>query len=153
MSLSKQLWGNHIWYFMHCLAEKIKSEYFLEEKNNIIDIIKKISNNLPCPECSDHANTLLKKYNFKNINDKNQLKKFLYEFHNSINIKLNKPVFNYELLDETYKNSNIFIALHNINIILNTKINAPKLMMGSMHRHSLSKYLVNYFIQNKIKYV
>jgi hypothetical protein len=153
MSFEKHIWGNHTWLFMHVFVEKIKPEYFLEEKSNIISILTKICNNLPCPECSQHASNLMNTYNFNNIRDKSNMKKFVYDFHNHVNKKLNKPEFDFNLLDETYGKVNLIAALHNLNIILNKNINVPKLMMATMHRKSIGKFIIDYFKKNTHKYI
>ena len=54
-STQKILWGPTTWTFFHVLAEKINEEFFLKNKNEVLQIIVTISNNLPCPLCSQHA--------------------------------------------------------------------------------------------------
>ena len=50
-----ELWGPNVWFFLHGLAEKINQEKFSEIKSKIIEMIKIICLNLPCPECSKDA--------------------------------------------------------------------------------------------------
>ena len=101
---SRQQWGNITWYLFHGIAEKIKEDKFLELKPTIINIIKSICGNLPCPDCSEHATKFLNSVNFNNIQNKNDFKIFLFKFHNMINSKTNKSQFSKEDFDNKYKN-------------------------------------------------
>jgi hypothetical protein len=96
-------WGPITWYLFHTLAEKIQEKHFNEEKDGIINIIKLICNSLPCPECKAHAQLKLRSVNFNNIKTKENLKTFLFEFHNMVNRQKNKPPFHREELDKKYK--------------------------------------------------
>jgi len=135
MSLSKESWGNNIWYLFHSLAHKLKEDKFESQKNNIIFIIKTICNTLPCPDCSKDATSMLNKIDFNTIRNKNDLKMFFFNFHNAINAKLNKPQFNYENLDSKYSNANIDVLYNNLYIIyaINTRI--PQLMSSNFHKN------------------
>ena len=134
MSFSKEIWGNNIWYLFHSLAHKIREEKFEVHKNNLIFIIKTVCNTLPCPECSKDATAMLNKVDFNNIKNKNDFKMFLFNFHNAINAKLNKPMFSYENLDNKYNNVNFDALYNNIYIIYNTNTNIPQLMSSSFHK-------------------
>ena len=67
MSFNKEIWGNNIWYLFHGIAHKIKEDEFLNNKENLIFIVKTICNNLPCPECSIDATNMLNKVDFSKI--------------------------------------------------------------------------------------
>jgi hypothetical protein len=135
MSLSKETWGNNIWYLFHSLAHKIREDKFESQKNNIIFIIKTICNTLPCPDCSKDATIMLSKIDYNNIRNKNDFKMFLFNFHNAINAKLNKPQFSYESLDSKYQNVNINALYYNLAIIYNINTNIPQLMSSSFHKN------------------
>ena len=61
MSKDAPLWGKYTWYLFHWFAENIKEEYFQEEREKLIQVIKSIIMNLPCPSCQGHALRYLKK--------------------------------------------------------------------------------------------
>ena len=67
---TKKEWGNATWYLFHTLSFKMKDEHFGELKNDFLNICTKICANLPCPDCSEHANAIMKNldnfYNAKN---------------------------------------------------------------------------------------
>ena len=102
-------WGPCTWFLFHTLAEKIKEERFMELKPGLIDIIKNICSNLPCPDCKQHATAKIKTLNDKAINNKDSLKKALLLFHNEVNKRLNKPQFIWEELNWEV----LFLALLN----------------------------------------
>lgn len=135
MSFSKETWGNNIWYLFHSLAHKIKEDKFEIHKENIFFIIKTICNTLPCPDCSKDATTMLNKINFDTIKNKHDLKMFVFNFHNAVNVKLNKPKFNYEHLDIKYQNTNIDALYNNLYIIYTSNTNIPQLMSSSFHKN------------------
>ena len=138
MSFDKKIWGNTVWYLFHTLAYNIKESDFSEVKTDFIYIIKTISSNLPCPECSSDAIYELEKVNFDNINSKEELKLLLFNFHNYINRKLQKSQFEYSELDKKYSQANINIIYNNFFIIFNSNSNIPQLMSASFHRkHNL----------------
>ena len=53
--MSQSYWGPSTWIFMHTLASKIKETSFPSFGKNLIMILIQICNNLPCPECAQHA--------------------------------------------------------------------------------------------------
>jgi hypothetical protein len=134
MSFSKETWGNNIWYLFHSLAHKIREDRFEFHKKDIFFVIKTICNTLPCPDCSRDATNMLNKIDFNVIKTKNDLKMFLFSFHNAINIKLKKPLFNYENLDNKYNNINIDALYNNLYIIYTSNSNIPQLMSSSFHK-------------------
>jgi len=128
-------WGKHIWIFLHNFANKIDNNFFCNNRELVLNTIKLISISLPCYLCSDHAKIKLNNYNFNTINDKNDLKKFLYDFHNHINKKLNKKIYDLSVLNQ-YDNCNFNISCNNYFKIIkmhNDTNNNPKLMLHKFH--------------------
>ena len=74
-TLTKKEWGNSVWTFFHLIANRIDENKFNIIKSDIINVTKLICSNLPCPECSEDSNKILKNINLeKVINNKNDLK-------------------------------------------------------------------------------
>jgi hypothetical protein len=96
-------WGPPTWYLFHTLAEKIKEDHFLEMKNEILSIIKRICSNLPCPDCAGHASQKLGSLNSDGILTKEDLKNVLLSFHNFVNQRLGTSQWNEEQLNEKYR--------------------------------------------------
>lgn len=105
-------WGEPIWFLFHTLAEKIKEEHFSSKKSEIINLVKSICANLPCPKCTDHAITYMKKMNIDSIKSKQDWKDFLYKFHNEVNKRKNFPEFPHNELDEKYQRANTVNAIN-----------------------------------------
>ena len=83
--VKEMLWGEPTWFLFHTLAEKIKESEFSTLRQEFLNHILKICNNLPCTTCAQHATQYMNSVNFNNIQTKEQLKLFLFAFHNSIN--------------------------------------------------------------------
>jgi hypothetical protein len=137
MSFSKEIWGSSVWNLFHTIAHKIKEDKFLFHKSNIIYNIENICNTLPCPDCSKDASAMLKKVDFAQINNKADFKLLMFNFHNAINTKLKKPLFDFNELDDKYSKANIDAIYNNLNIIYTSNSNVPQLMSSSFHRHHL----------------
>ena len=58
--VSKGVWGPAIWYLFHTLSFKIKAVHFHEIKDELLGHFISICNNLPCPECTEHAQQEIK---------------------------------------------------------------------------------------------
>ena len=99
-------WGPCTWYLFHTLAEKVKEDKFIFVKDSLINVIKRICSNLPCPECAGHAQHKLSFLNVKNIHTKRDLQLMLLSFHNDVNKRVGNPMFTQEQLDEKYKIAN-----------------------------------------------
>jgi len=145
-----KIWGKYTWYLFHTIVEKIKEEYFEEEKNNLIGQIKNISANLPCPDCSEHASKLLNSYkNYHLIKSKENLINFIFEFHSIVNQKLEKEEFKKEDLKQ-YKETD----LRKIVVLWNSSFKTvgmnTRMLTDTMRRNRIKNQFMQY-IQNNIK--
>ena len=116
------VWGPPIWRFFHILAENIHEEDYDKLIPQLFTLIRRTCVYLPCPECSEHATSFLAKIAPSNIPNKTEFKNMLYLFHNMVNKKKRKPLFDYSNL-KTYKNINIFYAFNQFSIVYNTRGN------------------------------
>jgi hypothetical protein len=136
MAFDKSVWGNTTWYLFHTMAHNIKETEFLSIKSDLIYVVKTISANLPCPECSQDATIQLDKVNFASINTKQEFKLLLFNFHNRVNTKLGKPVYDIAELDAKYSKANITAIYNNFFKIFSSNVNIPQLMSASFHRRN-----------------
>lgn len=145
--MTKKIWGPATWRLFHIIGEKIETNDY-NDIQNAVRIIRLICSNLPCPDCANDATSILSKYNLKTISSKEELKLFLYTFHNIVNKKLNKPLYETEELNILYKNMNFNQVLNNFFYIYNNIHGYKNMMLYSFHRKNLIIEIKNYFIQN-----
>lgn len=102
-------WGEPTWYFFHTFIEKITPFRYSSIHVEIINIYETICKNLPCPLCRDHAMKYLKGNNIKGMVTRDKMKMFLFNFHNDVNVRLNKSKQPIQMLEQ-YKRINIIRA-------------------------------------------
>ena len=90
-----EVWGPPIWIFFHTITTKVKDGLDVNVYKGLFRIIKTICKNLPCPTCATDATLFLSKINEDVINSKQKLINNIYIFHNYVNKKNNKILFNY----------------------------------------------------------
>ena len=149
--MSKKIWGNSVWYLFHTLAYKIKSLDSSDIKL-LFGHISSISKNLPCPECSVDASLFLSRVNVNIVTySRENLINFLFEFHNYVNKKINKPIFLLEDLKK-YSTANTMNIITHFNNVMNENSNNSRLMMDSFNRQNSVKMFMQYIRQNIHKY-
>jgi hypothetical protein len=136
--VKEMLWGEPTWFLFHTLAEKIKDEYFVQLKNELVSFIKQICNNLPCPDCAQHATRFMNGVNFDAILNKTQLKVFFYNFHNELNRRKEYDVFEFPDI-EKYKNAVTINIVKNFLYHFGKKSYSVRLDVNSHHRSLLLK--------------
>lgn len=144
--MSPNNWGPPIWMLFHSLAEKIKEEKFSEIGPQVFFMIKKICSSLPCPDCSMHATRFLSSVDFALIKTKTDFKNMLYIFHNIVNKRKNKPMFNVIHL-KNYSTSNLIVAFNNFINVYHTRGNM-KLLADSFQRKLIITDFRNWFMKN-----
>ena len=144
-----EVWGPPIWTFFHKLAENVNESHFNKLKTQLFSFIKRICSFLPCPECSKDASLFLGKININKIDNKIEFKKLIYIFHNYVNSKKRKPMYNYSNID-VYKKYNMINVLNNFIKVYNTHGNM-NLLTESFQRKLVITDFKKWFLQN-IKY-
>ena len=135
---SKDTWGNITWLLFHTLATKIDETKFLEIKDTVIQIIFDICGRLPCPYCAEHATQTLQKAYIKNIRTKAHFVEFLRQFHNIVNIRVNKKQISREELPAMYDNKNLGNIIRTFYTVYNKSDYNIKLVAYKLER---SRYL------------
>lgn len=147
--MSKKDWGNISWILMHSLAQKVTENNFINCKQILIKIIFDICNNLPCPDCREHANKLLKTSNIIKISNKKQLISFLWEFHNIVNKKLKKPTKNIEEVEKHYSTAKLNMIVSTFFRVYNSVIYNEKMLADSFRRKIFLKKLLEDLVKLK----
>ena len=142
-----EVWGPPIWTLFHTLIEKINEKYHHIIYQQLFNIIKQICTYLPCPECSTDAVIFLSKIKIQTLNTKVNFKNMIYLFHNYVNKKKHKPLFNYTNIN-IYKGKNLVNVIKNFLNVYNTKGNM-KLLTQSFQRqmviNNFRKWIANNF--------
>lgn len=139
-------WGPHIWKLFHVLAGKMKDDSFKIIGHDLINFIKRICSNLPCPDCARHATLFLRRINPALIKNKHDLVITLFIFHNSVNQRKEKPMFNESVLLQ-YNNENIINVYNNFIRVFHTNRNT-KLLADNLHRKFIVKEFKAWFTNN-----
>lgn len=140
------VWGPPIWTLFHALAAKVKEDKYAELKPQLISFIKMICFNLPCPNCSMHAKSVLSKVKFERIANPTMLQNFLYTFHNSVNKRKNKSDFDQSKLP-VYADINLVSAFNNFVAVFHTRGNM-KMLAESFQRAQIVKNFKKWFANN-----
>jgi hypothetical protein len=144
-------WGEPTWFLFHTLSYKIKDEYFVIIREELLNIIYTICYNLPCPDCANHASDYLKSINFNSIQTKEQLKKMLFIFHNVVNTRKGYELFPYENFDDKYSKANTINIIQNFMVYFKNKHSSIHMIANDLHRNRIANSLMEWF-KNNIKY-
>lgn len=144
--MSPNNWGPPIWCFFHTLAEKLKPEYFSIIFPPLYNFIRRICNNLPCPDCSSHATSFLRKINYKSIRTKQDLINVLYILHNAVNKRKRKPLFHVNNMT-SYASNNLIKAYNDFITAYTTRGNV-KLIADNFQRNLIIKDLKTWLMRN-----
>jgi hypothetical protein len=134
----EMLWGQPTWFLFHTLAEKVKEEHFDKTKNDLFSFIKQICDNLPCPDCAQHATKYINGVNFQAILNKEQLKVMLFNFHNEVNIQKKYDSYDYADIVK-YKTAVTINIVSNFFYHFNKKSYNVKLDISGYQRSKLLK--------------
>jgi hypothetical protein len=140
------VWGPPIWTLLHALAAKVKEDKFAQLKPQLVSFIKMICFNLPCPNCSSHAKSVLSKVRFERILNPTMLQNVLCAFHNTVNKRKNKPEFEKDKLS-VYAEVNLVSAFNNFVAVFHTKGNM-KMISESFQRAQIVKQFRKWFTNN-----
>lgn len=107
-------WGPILWKLLHGLANKygkVISPLFLKEQELFWQkLFHETLHILPCKECREHYKTYLDNNNpsiLKTLSPQEQIhwvQMFFFTLHNEINVRNNKPLFEFDALHDLYKN-------------------------------------------------
>jgi hypothetical protein len=146
-----EIWGPAVWTLFHTLAEKLNPDAYNQVIPSLFATIVQICRVLPCPECSKDASNFLAKIKLSDYKTKDEFKNMLYLFHNYVNSKKRKPLYNYANMS-VYKNMNLGFVIKNFIAKYNTKGNM-KLLTESFQRGFVIKNFIAWFNRFKFAFV
>jgi hypothetical protein len=88
------IWGPDYWAFLHLLSTKYPNNSNPSDIKMMDNLIKSIYYILPCLKCAKHFKKNIKKFPLESndLKSKDNLIKWFINFHNIINMSLNKSV-------------------------------------------------------------
>ena len=149
--MSNNYWGEITWIFLHTIAEKIKEEEYHNERSQLLELIKTVCSNLPCPECKQHAVQYMKRVNVTYIARKIDLKILLFNFHNEVNRRLKKEIPD-QIILERYKQVDMVETCKKFVRIFSIPVYNNRLMMDNLNRNFFMKDLLKYLENNMQKF-
>jgi hypothetical protein len=148
--MSKNVWGPPTWKLLHCMTFKAKNTMTQPQIQELKKIIERIVSNLPCPICSTHAKSYFKTNKFNTLNTLDQIRYFMFVFHNNVNARIKKDLITYEEHNILYQNMNFELVIRNMfQIYQNMNSTNVTMMLYSYHRNSILQDLNKYFIVNQ----
>jgi hypothetical protein len=141
-----EVWGPAIWRLFHTLAENINENEYHRIYPQLFFQIQRICKFLPCPECAKDASIFLGKVKLSDLKTKREFINIFYLFHNYVNAKKRKPLFNYANIN-IYKKYRIINVVNNFIAVYNTKGNM-KLIAESFQRQFVIKEFKNWIMHN-----
>jgi len=143
-----EVWGPAVWTLFHTLAEKIREDLYPYISPQLFNIIVRICKFLPCPDCAADASIFLAKIRISDLKTKEQFKNTFYLFHNYVNAKKRKPLFNYSYMP-MYGKYRLTSVVNNFIANYQTRGNM-KLLTESFQRQFVIKDFKN-FITTYVK--
>lgn len=138
------VWGPITWFFFHTLAEKVRESEYNNVKHNILNVLKQFCKFLPCEDCAGHATQIMNTVTIDKINTKEQLKNFLFNFHNSVTVRTKKTPFDKSILDK-YKTANLHTITTKLFQVFHT--HDKKYMMNEFNRNMMLKNIKHCLIE------
>lgn len=100
-------WGKAVWTLYHVLSEAIDAQTFEHNhafRTELFELIWEICHSLPCPDCRAHAEIETKqRIQWQTVRTKNDLQWMFHAFHNRVNERTGKRIYNVNSLSLQYK--------------------------------------------------
>ena len=106
MDNPKRRWSHPTWHLFHSFSVCIEEDFYKKNRDECLGIISLICDHLPCPFCQQDASNYVKDILKKKLNNKEDFKRYLFDFHNVVNRKTNKHNADISII-KRYKNINM----------------------------------------------
>jgi hypothetical protein len=138
-----EIWGPPVWKMFHTMAENINENVNKQFYLQVFERFKKICRYLPCPNCSTDATTFMQNVNTSTIVSKEKFKNLFYIFHNFVNTKTKKKLFDYSNIN-IYSQLKLIPVINKFISVYNTKGNMKQLS-ESFQRELILKEFKDWF--------
>lgn len=146
----KNIWGPITWKLLHVMADRINVDNY-ENIQGCVNTIVSICDNLPCVLCSDSIRNIISRYKIKLIRSKKDLIDFVFTIHNEVNKKLNKKIYDKDILIE-YSKINFTEVLNVFFRTYNNRTYNRNLLLHSFRKNIMLDNIRKYFINNRKLY-
>ena len=119
------VWGPIYWIYLHLVSKQLSDSPNDIEKSNYFNLVKQFINTIPCSKCKDEINKMVDNNELqKSLNKKNSFENYIWDLHNRVNEKLNKPIMKKETFNNIY--DKILNRTYGSNLIKLNKISKIK---------------------------
>ena len=95
-NIKPDLWGPHLWRFLHYLSLSYPSNPTDEEKEIMLNFLESLQEILPCEKCRYNFNNHLDNLDMNILNSNETFIRWLFDVHNDVNKSTNKPIMEYD---------------------------------------------------------
>jgi hypothetical protein len=138
-----EIWGPAVWNLFHTLIEQLNENAFQVIAPQMYSQFVKICKFLPCPDCASDATNFLAKVNLSHIKSKVEFRNTFYLFHNWVNARKRKQLFNYGNI-LIYGKYNIIVVINRFLSVYHTKGNM-KMLNESFQRSLIVSTFKSWF--------
>jgi len=121
-----EIWGPAVWNLFHTLIEQLNEDAYQAVAPQLYSQFVRICKLLPCPDCASDATNFLAKVNLTHIKSKVEFRNTFYLFHNWVNARKRKQLFNYGNI-LIYSKYNIIVVINKFLSVYHTKGNMKML--------------------------
>lgn len=141
-----EVWGPAVWTLFHTLVEHLNDNAYPHVVQSLYQMFVRICQVLPCPDCSRDASQFLAKIRVSDYKTKDEFKTMMYLFHNWVNAKKRKPLYNYSDLGK-YSSFSLQVVIQDFINKYHTRGNM-KLLSDSFQRQLVIREFIDWFKQN-----
>ena len=114
------VWGPGMWFFLHTMSLNYPLKPTQADKRKYAQFLRSLGHVLPCSSCSEHCKDYFQKYFDEDavLSSRESLAKWLYEFHESVNMRLDKgPSGDYTSIMSIYERFAVDQPNHITNLV------------------------------------
>jgi hypothetical protein len=106
--MKTSIWGPSAWTFLHAISfaypESLPSP---EHKQAVLNLFASLKYLLPCGDCCAHYCSSYDSESLKNsLDSRDSFSKWLVNFHNAVNVRLKKPIYEYDQSKQLFLGEN-----------------------------------------------
>lgn len=90
--MQPDIWGPPLWFFLHCISLNYPMKPTREQARQYLEFFQALGNVLPCRACRESYAAWTRDLNLNVFVSRASLARWVYDLHNTVNVKLNKPI-------------------------------------------------------------